>query len=614
MQLKRDKRFFPIALISCALAACSGGGGGSTPAPFLPDAVSSSSPVTTQSAATAASYASVIAADAPTAYYHLDDSSSTASDASGNGLNGTIGGAVSKSQTSLVSSSSDTSVSLPGVKSASDTINVPANAKLQPSSAVSMEMLLRFTSTPANDAVPLAYGNDNSYAPYEFYFVGGELVAQFHLSSGILRVNSGALAANKTYHAVATFDGSTAVLYLNGKQVAVSSKTGTLTNYVSGYGLTIGDDAAYSDPAFAGQVDEVAIYAGKALSAAQVANHYAATTGSGGVTSPSTPAPTAAPVQTAAPTAAPAKTAAPTAAPVPTTAPSSGNVATYQGCPVFTAGDYYNAPVSSSALDPNSANYINGAVAAGDTGTFYASTGYEKVNVASSSTPMMTVQPKVSYHSFPAQYPWQSGYYIEGLSDGHGMVVQTSSCHLYESYNTSFSGGVLSAYSGANWDLTKPFVPMAAGSPSAMASGLSIFAGMVKWEDYQSGAIRHALNFAAPAGSVAQWKFVRPASDTDGLAFKGSSSYQLPYGAHLRLKASVSTAGWGPESAMVANALKTYGMYLADTGSSDNALYFANSSSGTNPWSSSDLSSLSKLHLSDFEVVTLPTVQTVPGH
>ncbi len=113
-----------------------------------------------------------------------------------------------------------------------------------------------------------------------------------------------------------------------------------------------------------------------------------------------------------------------------------------------------------------------------------------------------------------------------------------------------------------------------------MASGLSLFAGMVKWEDYQSGAINHALNWAAVAHTVAEYRFVRPASDTDQLAFNGGSPYQLPYGAHLRLKASFSTAGWGPEATMVANAMKTYGIYLADTGSSSNALYFSDASDG----------------------------------
>ncbi len=183
-----------------------------------------------------------------------------------------------------------------------------------------------------------------------------------------------------------------------------------------------------------------------------------------------------------------------------------------------------------------------------------------------------------------------------------------------KAYGTRFSGGVLSAYSGANWDLTKPFVPVAPGQPSSMASGLSMFAGMVKWEDYESGSIRHALNFAAVAHTVAQYKFVRPASDTDQITYYGSSPYQLPYGAHLRLKASFSTAGWGPQATMVANAMKTYGIYLADTGSSSNALYFANASDGSSPWDGRDLASLSKITLADFDVIQLPTIQTVPGH
>ncbi len=194
------------------------------------------------------------------------------------------------------------------------------------------------------------------------------------------------------------------------------------------------------------------------------------------------------------------------------------------GCTMFPAGDStYNRNISAAAIDPNSAAYIASVQQAGDTASFYASTGVEKVNLATNSTPMVTVSRKVSYHSFPAPYPWASGFYIEPLSDAHAIVVQTQSCHLYESYGTTYSGGVLSAYSGANWDLTKPFVPLAPGTPSAMASGLPLFAGMVTWTDYQSGVIAHPLNWAAIAGSVSKYGFVPPASDTDQLTFKGTS-------------------------------------------------------------------------------------------
>jgi hypothetical protein len=268
-------------------------------------------------------------------------------------------------------------------------------------------------------------------------------------------------------------------------------------------------------------------------------------------------------------------------------------------------------PINAAALDPNSSKYISSVQGAGDTAGFYASTGVEKANQATNSTPLLAVHPKVSWHSFPVPYPWLSTFYVEPLSDAHAIVVQTQTCHLYEAYSTKYSQGALSAYSGANWDMTKAFVPLPKGQPSAMASGLSLFAGMVRWEDYQSGSINHALNWAAIAHTVAMYKFVTPASDTDRLTFSGTSSYQLPYGARLRLHASFSTAGWGPQATMVVNAMKTYGIYLADTGSSGNALYFENASNGTNPWNSSDLKALGNIHITDFDVITLPSIQSV---
>lgn len=287
--------------------------------------------------------------------------------------------------------------------------------------------------------------------------------------------------------------------------------------------------------------------------------------------------------------------------------------ATYQGCPEFTDGTY-TGDITKAPADPNSGAYINSIIQAGDSAGFYASTGVEKINNANNSTQLRVVHPLVKWHSFPRRYPWASNFYIEPLSDHHAMVVQTVTCHLFESYDTQFQNPTLSAYSGANWSLKNKFVPLKLGQPSAMASGLPLFAGSVHWEDYQSGSIDHALNWAPPGGTAAQWLVVRPASDTDQLPFKGQSSYQMPYGAHLRLKASFSTQGWGPQATMVANAMKTYGIYLADTGGPGNALYFTNASDGSNPWNNQDLGSLSKISISDFDVLKLEQVQHLPGH
>ncbi len=288
--------------------------------------------------------------------------------------------------------------------------------------------------------------------------------------------------------------------------------------------------------------------------------------------------------------------------------------ALYQGCPIFANGDAYNKVVAADPVDPHSNEYIASMGQAGNTAPFYASTGLEQTNLANDATPLLKVKQASPYHHFARRYPWEASFYIEPPTDRHAIVVQTQSCHLYESYGTTYNDGTLGAYSGANWDLRKAFVPLRPGEPSAMASGLSLFAGMVRWEDYQSGAIRHALDWAAVAHTVAEYAFVVPASDTDRLPFYGDSRYRLPYGAHLRLKASFSTAGWGPQASMVAAAMKTYGIYLADTGPHGNALYFANAEDGSTPWNRSDLKSLSAIHVSDFDVLKLPPIQRVERH
>lgn len=281
-------------------------------------------------------------------------------------------------------------------------------------------------------------------------------------------------------------------------------------------------------------------------------------------------------------------------------------------CPFFTSGDYYTAPVTAARVDPQSARYIEAMVSAGNTGGFWtASTPVEFINVADRSTPRRRVRPKVKYHGFDDPYPWSDAFRIEPLSDAHAIVVDAGTCELYETYDTTYADGDLSAYSGAHWSLRRPFAPLPGGTPSAMASGLSLYAGMIRWEEVRSGHIDHALNWAAPAGTVAQYDYVRPASDTDRLPFKGTSPYRLPYGAHLRLRASFNLSHFGPQSRAIALAMKRYGIFLADTGSDDNALYDAMPLDGKNRWNARDLAALQSIHITDFDVLELGPVFSV---
>ncbi len=268
-------------------------GGGSTP---TPTPTPGATPTPTSTPIAGGDYPSVVLGDGPAAYYHLDDSGTMANDASGHAHTGTVGSSVTTGVAGLVPSFSDQSMTFPGSASAAGVVNVPQSTSLQPASTLTLEAWISFPATPATYTFVTGYGSDTSYAPYALFFrTGGQIVAQFYLTSGVLEVPSSlTLAANKTYHVVSTFDGTTGRIYVNGMQTGSVAKTGTIGDYFAGYGFSIGDDAAKSDPAFKGTVDEVAIYT-NVLSAAQIQNHYTVGTTGGGATPTPTTAPTPTP-------------------------------------------------------------------------------------------------------------------------------------------------------------------------------------------------------------------------------------------------------------------------------------------------------------------------------
>jgi hypothetical protein len=99
------------------------------------------------------------------------------------------------------------------------------------------------------------------------------------------------------------------------------------------------------------------------------------------------------------------------------------------------------------------------------------------------------------------------------------------------------------------------------GFTSADAAGLPIFAGLVRYDEVQAGAIRHAIRVTV---SSTQNAWVHPASHCAG---DSASASAPPMGLRLRLGAAYDISGLTGAARVIAVALKRYGFIVADNGS-----------------------------------------------
>src|SRR6266568_1036615 len=91
---------------------------------------------------------------------------------------------------------------------------------------------------------------------------------------------------------------------------------------------------------------------------------------------------------------------------------------------------------------------------------------------------------------------------------------------------------------------------------------LPAFAGLIRYDEILTGEIRHALRFTVPQTLNAYiWPARHYASSLTGAQYP-------PMGARFRLKASFNISGFSATNQIILTALKTYGMMLADNGSS----------------------------------------------
>ncbi len=268
---------------------------------------------------------------------------------------------------------------------------------------------------------------------------------------------------------------------------------------------------------------------------------------------------------------------------------------------IFPADNPWNKDISASPIDP----YNTQIIAALGTNAVKADFGSGLWQGAPIGIPYIVVcgnQPRITIHftdygdeSDPGPYPIPLNAPIEGngAGDSHVIAVDVQNKKLYELFYAHVNGNQWDASSGAIFDLASNQM-RPEGWTSADAAGLPIFPGLVRYEEILKGEIDHPIRFTLTSNNVKP-AYIYPARH------KVNSSggiYSLPFGARIRLKASVDISGYSATNQVILRAMKKYGLILADIGSN---MYI--SGAPDERWNNDDLRRLGQIRASDFEVV-----------
>jgi hypothetical protein len=285
---------------------------------------------------------------------------------------------------------------------------------------------------------------------------------------------------------------------------------------------------------------------------------------------------------------------------------SLGQGSSLNGFLPFPADNAWNQNVANAPVDPNSTALIN-FIGASD--PLHPDFGSGEYNGSSIGIPYIVVDSQqapvaINFTAYgaesdpgpmpvPANAPIE-GYPNPGSGDRHVLIVDNSTCWLYELYGSyPQTNGSWNAASAAVWDLLADEQRPVTWT-SADAAGLSIFAGLARYDEVASGEINHALRFTLQNSRAA---FVPPASHW---AATSTNANAAPMGMRLRLKTSFDVSKFSAANQVILKALQQYGMIMADNGSN---MYI--SGAPDDRWNNDDLHSLDQVTASDFEVVEM---------
>lgn len=252
---------------------------------------------------------------------------------------------------------------------------------------------------------------------------------------------------------------------------------------------------------------------------------------------------------------------------------------------LFPADYYFNSPVNKLPLDPQSAQKI-AALGVGRLG----SEPEFALNVVSGNPPGASITWGGSLESDGGNYPITPDTLLSSYEfgtpqtvgnntnfggDNHVVMVNTSTGLLYETFALSNNVPPYGISNGAIWDLNSyqlrtackltPPIDDSDGLTSADAAGMPMWPLVLTHSEAFAGKpILHGFRFTL-SPSVAAQGYIWPATHAAG----GNATGPAPVlGTTFRLAASFDVSPFPAWFQPILTALKTYGLYFADNGSS----------------------------------------------
>ncbi len=242
---------------------------------------------------------------------------------------------------------------------------------------------------------------------------------------------------------------------------------------------------------------------------------------------------------------------------------------------IFPVTNAWNEDITKRPVHPDSAKIVT---AIGEKKIFLVEYGINFVLVPPKQ-PMIDVAINLTSESDKGPFPFPDNAPIQGWpefwnpkhesnevlqkvgeGDRHVILVDPFNNLLYEFFYARLTAKGWTASNMAKWDLTSNKLRPLEWT-AADAAGCPMFAGVIRYDEFERGVIEHAMRMTV---GKTRPEYIYPATHKAGLS-KDPNSPAM--GQRFRLKAGYDISKLSKPAKVVATAMKTYGMIVADNGS-----------------------------------------------